>query len=121
MGGSPITGSDPEKEIALHTSGGGTLYINTAGQFTDISAFQAAMSGVLLYYELATPIEYTTEPLLYTLVEFESGGTQRRLPVDTSEEVIAPMVCDFQYGKKINKCNLQIYKDRIEANQLIEK
>ena len=103
VGGSPITGSDPEKEIALHTSGGGTLYINTAGQFTDISAFQAAMSGVLLYYELATPIEYTTEPL------------------DTSEEVIAPMVCDFQYGKKINKCNLQIYKDRIEANQLIEK
>ena len=71
--------------------------------YTDAATFKAAMSGVLLYYELATPVTYTTDqPLPGTLAEFESGGTMRRLPVDTTSEVIAPMVCDFQYGANMS-------------------
>ena len=53
-------------------------------------------------YELATPQTYATDPLPDTLAEFENGGTMRRLPVDTTSEVIAPMVCDFQYGANMS-------------------
>lgn len=69
--------------------------------YTDVATFKAAMSGVLLYYELATPETYTVDALPDTLVQFDAQGTQRRLPVDTSEEVAAPMVCDFVYGANI--------------------
>lgn len=71
--------------------------------YSNAATFKAAMSGVLLYYELATPVTYTTDqPLPGTLAEFENGGTMRRLPVDTTSEVIAPMICDFQYGANMS-------------------
>lgn len=99
----------------------GNIYIRDTS-YTATATFKAAMSGVYLYYELATPIEYTTDPLPDTLVPFESGGTMRRLPVDTSEEVAAPMVCDFVYGanigdviKSINN-NTEEYRKKSDNN-----
>lgn len=75
-----------------------TLYAR-ADSYTSAADFKAAMSGVYLYYELATPVTYTTDqPLPDTLVPFESGGTQRRLPVDTESSVLAPFVGSFEYG-----------------------
>lgn len=41
---------------------------------TDTSAFKSAMSGVMLYYELATPTEETV-PLTEQFIDVESNGT----------------------------------------------
>ena len=97
-----ITSSMPDKSVGTNSGAAGVLWIKDTS-YTTVAEFKAAMSGVYLYYELATPIEYTTDqPLSDTLVEFDKGGAMRRLPVDTSEEVIAPMVCDFQYGANMS-------------------
>lgn len=74
-----------------------SIYVHDTA-YTSAADFKAAMSGVYLYYELATPIEYTTDPLPDTLVPFESGGTMRRLPVDTESSVLAPFIGSFEYG-----------------------
>lgn len=81
--------------ITLSSKG---FYFYNDGTYADAADFKAAMSGVLLYYELATPETYTVDTLPDTLVPFDAQGTQRRLPVDTASSVSAPMVCDFQYG-----------------------
>lgn len=90
-----------DKTVA-HPFNNDTIQIRNLA-YTSAATFKAAMSGVYLYYELATPVTYTTDqPLPGTLAEFDNGGTQRRLPVDTTSEVIAPMVCDFQYGANMS-------------------
>ena len=60
---------------------------------------KAALIGLEILYETKTPVTYTTDqPLPDTLVPFESGGTMRRLPVDTESSVLAPFVGSFEYG-----------------------
>lgn len=90
--------------------------------YTDAATFKAAMSGVLLYYELAEPETYTVDALPDILVPFDAQGTQRRLPEDTASSVSAPMVCDFQYGanigdviKSINN-NTEEYRKKSDNN-----
>lgn len=72
----------PDKTIiaAGYTSTTAGLFVRN-DSYTSAATFKAAMSGVYLYYELATPIEYTTDqPLPDTLVEFDKGGTQKVIP-----------------------------------------
>ena len=60
---------------------------------------KAALIGLEILYETKTPVTYTTDqPLPDTLVEFDKGGTMRRLPVDTESSVLAPFVGSFEYG-----------------------
>ena len=72
-----------------------------AYQSGDENDSSVVTDGTTTYYPLATPVTYTVDTLPDTLAAFDAAGTQRRLPVDTSEEVAAPMVCDFQYGANI--------------------
>lgn len=58
---SPISGTHPNKEVALNEAG--TLYINTTGEYTDVTAFKAGMAGTKLVALLATPTEVQGEPL----------------------------------------------------------
>lgn len=63
-----------DKTIGLHTTQG-TLWVYDSA-YTDVATFKAAMSGVILQYELATP---TTEPFAEPLdltYRVESGGTE---------------------------------------------
>ena len=59
-----------------------------------IAAFQAAMSGVYLYYELATPIEYEIVDDFPTTYPIDVLGTES-IP---EGEMVAPFVADIQYG-----------------------
>ena len=69
-----------------------SAYANNTG-----SQFKSAMSGVLLYYELATPVEYILdEPLPGTFRGYK-GGTIKQLPENTSVPVTAPMVMEATY------------------------
>ena len=75
------------------------MFKNTSFNGYTAAQVKAAMSGVYLYYELATPVTYTTDQALPdTFAEFDKGGTMRRLPVDTESSVLAPFVGSFEYG-----------------------
>lgn len=75
----------------------GIFYVRD-DSYTSAADFKAAMSGVLLYYELKEPETYTVDALPDTLVPFDAQGTQRRLPVDTASSVLAPFIGSFEYG-----------------------
>ena len=98
VGASPISGTDTNKEIALHYSGG-NLYINTAGQYTTIDSFETGMSGATLYYELAEPEEYILDAPLPKKYKVDANGTEERLPADTASSVAAPISYDVEYPK----------------------
>ena len=69
-------------------------YMDTIGFFyvplvdsTDVNAFKSAMSGVMLYYELATPTEETV-PEIDNYIEVEGGGT---LTFESDETIHMPV------------------------------
>lgn len=59
-----------DKSIALHYHFSQLWLKDT--DYTDAAAFKAAMSGVMLYYELATPVETAITPPLQALSTFKS-------------------------------------------------
>lgn len=58
-----------DKTIAAHSTNAQVWVYDTA--YTDPAAFKAAMSGVMLYYELATPAETAITPPLQELSTFK--------------------------------------------------
>ena len=93
--------------ISVETSGRVTVYDPTYAS-SDAATFKAAMSGVMLNYELATPTTTTIDPPLPMSYRVGEGGTERvmvatgtqssppvfatRYPLDTTDlaESIAP-------------------------------
>lgn len=83
-------------EIAIN-SGGTLLVVDSA--YNDASAFKTAMAGVMLYYELATPIETDISSILGasgiatssggSLTFQNSNGDNYRLPVSVSMDYVA--------------------------------
>lgn len=83
-------------EIALASNG--NLFITPSTSYADADAFKAAMNGVYVDVELATPVDYVLDTPIPMLVASDVNGTQRRLPEDTESSVQAPFRADFQYG-----------------------
>ena len=86
-------GNRGEGKMVIDNSGG--VYVGDS-TYADATAFKTAMSGVYLYYELATPIETNISQYLTddNLIQVESGGTltfenqhgeDYRLPVPSEE------------------------------------
>ena len=67
--------------IWVDSSYHGWLYVHDE-RYADEDAFKAAMSGVILYYELATPTETPIDPPLNLSYRVEKGGTETLLPDD---------------------------------------
>lgn len=84
------------------------LYIHD-DSYTDEASFKAAMSGVMLYYELAEPIEveYDEKNLTYPVV---AGGTEEAIASEPSTAFRA----DIGYGIDAVKTILDL-KARVEA------
>lgn len=67
--------------------------------YTTAADFKAAMAGVYLYYERATPETYTlAQGLSDTPVPSSPSGYQVRIPEDTASSVLAPFRGDLEYG-----------------------
>lgn len=62
------------------------------------TAFQTAMDGVYLVYELATPIEYVLDTPIYLGYYANDWGTEAIKPDNTDEPYTAPCNYDVQYG-----------------------
>ena len=65
--------------------------------YTDAATFKAAMSGVMLYYELAEPIEvdFEEQNMAYQVNDY---GTEQLLPENTSVPTTTPIMLDVTYG-----------------------
>ena len=66
--------------------------------YSDAATFKAAMSGVMLNYELATPVEYDLVKPIGQNILVNALGTLRRLPEDTASAVLAPLSMDVKYS-----------------------
>ena len=89
--------------ITTNASADGYVYVNDTS-YTDATAFKQAMQGVILYYELATPIVTDISSLIpddfLRNIEVEAGGSitfknsndnSYRIPVPSEEEYIVKL------------------------------
>ena len=88
-----------DHSFAFDASNNVTIYLREfAYENTSAGDFKIAMSGVMLYYELAEPVEYDLVDAIQTNYDVISGGTERRLPEDTASSVLAPIAYDVKYA-----------------------
>ena len=66
--------------------------------YTDAAAFKSAMSGVMLYYELAEPVETPIDPPLNLLYQVSDFGTEQFLGAGAIEPKTLPIIADIVYG-----------------------
>lgn len=95
-----------DKTIGL---GGTQTYIRDTS-YTDAAIFKAAMSGVILYYELATPVEYdlvTTIPDVYAT---PAGGTEGIVPQGVNASGV-PKTAPFRGTNLYSKDYVQTIND----------
>ena len=85
--------------------GGSALYVyvyDSSMASLNASDFKTAMSGVYLYYELATPTEtsFSTPQSKdeYPFFKSYKGGTEQLLPENGSVPVTAPILADMNYS-----------------------
>ena len=88
--------------ITTNASVDGYVYVNDTS-YTDATAFKQAMSGVMLYYELAAPIVTDISSLIPDdflrnmeveaggSVTFKGGNDDYRIPVPSEEEYIVKL------------------------------
>lgn len=100
---SASTASTVSNNMVLSINAYGNLRIRDTSQGTDPSAFKTAMSGVYLYYELATPLEnygvvdlgslewtYRSDSHAY----FYSTGIASDVAIPSSASAVAELSCD---------------------------
>lgn len=83
--------------ITLRISGNVSVYDENYNQPESAADFKAAMSGVMLYYELADQVETPISPELNLTYRCDDFGTEMLLPQNDDEPVTAPMDCDIVY------------------------
>lgn len=92
----------PDKSLQMLAGSSANLYVKDSA-YTDVTSFKAAMSGVMLVYELATP---TTEPVtipeaLQEWLPVEAGGTVTFKNADESKQLPVPNA--VSWVRKLNE------------------
>ena len=85
-------------KIVATRSNGGLLILDSA--YTDAATFKAAMAGVKLVYELATPVPFTWDEPLEMIAPVEAGGALFLQPEGVDEQGIpatAPLSADIKW------------------------
>ena len=96
-----MTSSTLDKSIMLNSGADSNDKINIkdSSRGTDAASFKSAMSGVMLYYELATPVEYTLDEPIFVGSGFNGGGIQKVIQENTSAPHTTPFSGSFEYGR----------------------
>lgn len=98
----PVNGSLGSMEDKTFTTRGAladhNIIIKDTSAGTDPVAFAAAMSGVYLCYELATPVEYTLDSEVNLNYRVDNLGTEAEVPQNTATPTTAPIVYDVRYA-----------------------
>lgn len=93
---SVVYNNTTDKTVSTWGTSAGKLRIYDSS-YTDAATFKAAMSGVYLAYELATPVETDVNLSLKYLVD--DFGTEQLLPENDDEPTTSPFVGKIQYGE----------------------
>lgn len=104
--------------MASHNSSSAKPVDFTNSSYTDAESFKAAMSGVMLYYELATPEEYILDEAIPTAMRNDPYGTERRLQEDTAAIVTAPFRADITYSTNIKEAVQSLPQNYININSM---
>ena len=88
-------GSDIDK-LSWSAFSSGVYIVDST--YTDAATFKSAMSGVMLYYELATPVETQIDPPLNLLYQVSDFGTEQFLGAGATEPKTLPIIADIVYG-----------------------
>lgn len=113
-----------DKVICSHYTAAQIWVYDTA--YTDAATFKAAMSGVMLYYELDTPISTAITPLLQALPTYK-GFTSFSAPNTLTQNGPLSVTYYAEGGANPEKGLLTSYKRKIymgrsiEWNQLLDK
>lgn len=113
-----------DKTIAVHNAVEQIWVYDTS--YTDAATFKAAMSGVMLYYELVTPIETTITPSLQALSTYK-GFTSFSAPNSLTQNGPLSVTYYAEGGNNPESGWLTSYKRKlymgknIEWNQLFDK
>lgn len=87
------------ESIALDVNGYLWVYDARFNTQSSATAFKAAMSGVILYYELATPTTTPIDPPLNLSYKVSDFGTERIMVDETADAPqSAPVPMDVEYG-----------------------
>lgn len=109
-GSASALGNNPVNNALAYYNNKIYLYNTT---YTDAASFKTAMSGVMLYYELATPEEYTLDTELTTLYRDDDFGTEEAvIPANTES---APLVIDVKYPMNAVDTLRNLPKDYVGA------
>ena len=96
---SPSTQYTGVQGISCQPSGNNTLIMISDESYSTSTDFKAAMSGVMLYYELATPTVTEIDPPLNLTYRTEAGGTERAIVDETATAPqSAPPTWGVAYG-----------------------
>ena len=89
------TWGSKDKVISANTDSHAILVRDTA--YTDDATFKQAMSGVMVYYELAEPVETQIDPPLNLLYQVSDFGTEQFLGAGATEPKTLPIIADIVY------------------------
>lgn len=90
--------SMPDKSFAISNGNNNSIYVKDT-TYTDAATFKTAMSGVMLYYALATPVVTPIDPALNLSYRVDDFGTERVMVPE--DERSAPPVLDIAYGLNV--------------------
>ena len=66
--------------------------------YATAAAFTTAVTGIYMYYELATPTEYTLDSEINLNYRVDNLGTEAEVPQNTATPTTAPIVYDVRYA-----------------------
>ena len=87
-----------DKTIAVHNTAEQVWVYDTA--YTDAATFKAAMSGVMLYYELATPTEFDIPDTVSNIYYADDWGTEEWMQ-DASATIPVPVPATLFYMRNL--------------------
>lgn len=86
------------KDKVISSNTGEHMILVRDTTYTDTATFKAAMSGVMLYYELETPVETQIDPPLNLLYQVSDFGTEQFLGAGATEPKTLPIIADIVYS-----------------------
>ena len=114
---SPVTGQSSENMAAYLYSQNMLRIKNTA--YTDAAAFKTAMSGVMLYYELATPVEKTLAQPVNVLFVQAAGENVSLDPANGDTPYTAAARMDLREPDAVSAGTLQNLLEELKTAGVI--